>query len=107
MQHIDEMNMQVGNETQSTEQENNEYGKIRLGTVLTYDLLASFSITAESTVPLLFAATGLRALHLQRCSACIPCTLLSYWVIVIMEFNPLSHLRFFCHKLNSLLFFRQ
>lgn len=107
MQHIDEMNMQTGNETHSTEQENYGYGKIRLGTVLTYDLLASFSITAELALPLLFAAIGLRALHLQRCSACIPCTLLSYWANVIMEFNQLSHLGTFCHELNSLLFFRQ
>lgn len=101
MQHTDETDIQNGNKTESTEQENNRYGKIRLGTVLTCDLLASFSITAESALPLLFAATELRALHLQRC---IPCILLFYWVIVIMEFNLLSPLGFFCHKLNSLLF---
>lgn len=46
MQHTDEMNMQIGNETQSTEQENSGYGKIRLGKVFLYDLFASFSITA-------------------------------------------------------------
>lgn len=39
MQHVEEMNIQNGNKTQSAEQENNRYGKIRLGTILTYDPL--------------------------------------------------------------------
>lgn len=43
------------------------YGKIRLGTVLSYDLLPPLSPTAGSALTLLLAAAGLRASQLQRC----------------------------------------
>lgn len=67
-------------------------------------MIPFFSLPARSAVPLLFAATGISVLQLQRCSGCIPHILLSYWDIVIMEFNLLSHLGLFFHELNSLLF---